>query len=732
MRAMPASVGLLVLLGTAAPWAPSVAADISQRTVSSSTSPVRKVINLLMQMKASVERDAAADKISFDKYMCWCLTTKKEKSQSIDAANQRLQELSGFLEEAAATSGQLKAESDSLKSDISDAEESLASAAAMREKDSEAFKTDQADMKETRQLLGESVAVLSKVQLVQRHGPPRRGPQPTPEAQASNTTQAAEAALLQVRKVVARRRPSQLREMLQRDLFDMLGSLGRITKGQDAEVPPRRRRTGLGGSSGAALVQEDTAQPNELEGNIAGAQSYNARSSSILGIMQEMQRQITRDLANAQKKELSEEEAYQKMRAAKSAELAASRKLNDKKEDALAELKDKIAKGKADVEMVSSVLETDRAFLSDAENGCSAEDRNYEVRSKERGEEIRTLAEALGILTDEDARGLYAKTMSFAQLGQTTRREAVSQAAKRRSVQTLSEVARRHRSWSMAALAVSVQQDSFVNAKKVMDTMLNRLKKEQKDEAGKVDFCKLEIDKTEDQIKDTQLEKEDLGEQHLAATNTFKTLAEDMETLTQNIETMESSLKKAGENRKQESRVFQVSVADQRGTIKVLEKVSARLQKFYSFYQHQERKAPPTGNYEKRSMSAGGVLDLLAHIVSNAQREVSQLEKAEQASQKAYEALVVDAKTSIEAAEDSIEEKKGQQAEAASEKSELAQSLSSKTEAIEALAKSLHARHLECDFVLKHFKIRQQARAEEMEAITDAKAILSGADFGES
>jgi len=38
--------------------------------------------------------------------------------------------------------------------------------------------------------------------------------------------------------------------------------------------------------------------------------------------------------------------------------------------------------------------------------------------------------------------------------------------------------------------------------------------------------------------------------------------------------------------------------------------------------------------------------------------------------------------------------------------------------------------HTDCDFTIKYFDIRQKARKEEMDAIVDAKAILSGADFG--
>ena len=39
--------------------------------------------------------------------------------------------------------------------------------------------------------------------------------------------------------------------------------------------------------------------------------------------------------------------------------------------------------------------------------------------------------------------------------------------------------------------------------------------------------------------------------------------------------------------------------------------------------------------------------------------------------------------------------------------------------------------HGSCDFVLKNFEIRQTARDEEIEALKQAKAILSGAKFSE-
>ena len=47
-----------------------------------------------------------------------------------------------------------------------------------------------------------------------------------------------------------------------------------------------------------------------------------------------------------------------------------------------------------------------------------------------------------------------------------------------------------------------------------------------------------------------------------------------------------------------------------------------------------------------------------------------------------------------------------------------------------SLDQLLKAQHLDCDWLLKYFQTRQEARQQEMDAIGDAKAVLSGANFG--
>merc|ERR1719450_878485 len=101
----------------------------------------------------------------------------------------------------------------------------------------------------------------------------------------------------------------------------------------------------------------------------------------------------------------------------------------------------------------------------------------------------------------------------------------------------------------------------------------------------------------------------------------------------------------------------------------------------------------------------------------------------EQKSQSDYGEYVAATTASIEADREAIAEKEKQVASASGEKSETEESQLANQAALDKLAELLQGIHNECDFILKYFDIRQKSRAEEMDAIEEAKAILTGANF---
>jgi len=689
-------------------------------------SPIKKVVIMIEEMKATVEKEGKEDMKAYDEYKCWCDSNGSEKKDAIEYATEQIADLEAYLEESAGKEGELKTEIDSLQADIDEDNAALGTAKSVRDKEADEFAAMESDSKESLGLLTEALDVLKKAQTF---------------AEVKKSSPQEQEALLQVRSVVQRHFP-QFQGVMQKDLFDMMSTFNNLDKaamsGSDVATGaflgevflPKRE---------AAMIEQTEGQPS---GGAAGAKSYNSQGGQIIGILGEMKDEMVRDLSAAQKAEFKALVDFQKLRAAKMAEVEAAKKQKGLKEDELATLLDRAAKAAADLESMKEAKAADEKFVAEMEVGCKTVDDEFAARSKIRGDEIVALSEVLGILTSDEARDLFARSVggaaSFLQVEASTRARRTE-----RAFEQIARMARKHKNWMLMSLAVNVQLDAFTVVKEKMDKMLAELEKQQKEEYDKNEKCKVDIDTTEDDIWTAKREKKDLEEKNLDLSNTLETLAEEIKTLKQEVSDMEVSLKQAGIDRKAENGMFQQQIFDQRATVKVLNMALDRMKEFYepSFAQiHMHGKQPTPGAaaappppkpkaYEK-SGGSGGVMELIKMIIEDSTRAEQELQTDENAAQKRYGEFVSSTAASIEAARGSIAEKEKQVAETESALSETKEGQLANKASLENLATLLTALHADCDFVMKYFKLRQEARQQEMDSIKEAKAILSGADFG--
>merc|ERR1740121_1774548 len=552
---------------------------------------------------------------------------------------------------------------------------------------------------------------------------------------------------------------------MQQDLFDVLGSLQGFAQDK-APLGARLLAAAAASERRAAAFQQGSLLPwekteeqigaekkkNDLVGAASGAKSYNSRSGTILGILGQMQDDFSRDLAKAMYDEFSALVSFQKLKSAKISEIHIASTTKARKEKALADLLSDVAKAEEDRAALEDALAADEAFLAELEKSCKEEDEEYQKRLAVRTEEIRALTETLKILAEDEARATFSRSslgnasLSFVQksisdAGRLDSQLEAQDRAAERAMQRIAKVAQKHKDWVLVSLAVRARLDSFTKVIEVMDKMLAELQAQQKQEYQKWESCKTNIDKTEDDITVKTQEKKDLDEKHMSLVDKLATLSKDTETLKNEVAEDERSLKDAGEDRKAENQLYQTSVMDQRAAVNILKKALERLKAFYAaegaFAQTRQEPGaaappPPAGRAYEKSAGASGVLQVIMQIISDAESAEKELDVSENAAQKRYAELVRDLTTSIEANRNAIEEKASQAASTEVEKSETEEAQLSNGEELEGLGKLLKSHHLECDFLLKYFDVRQQARAEEMDAITDAKAILSGADFGKS
>merc|ERR1719271_2379872 len=76
-----------------------------------------------------------------------------------------------------------------------------------------------------------------------------------------------------------------------------------------------------------------------------------------------------------------------------------------------------------------------------------------------------------------------------------------------------------------------------------------------------------------------------------------------------------------------------------------------------------------------------------------------------------------------------ITDKEAQKAQLEGELQAAKDSKAAQEKELKATQEALHDTHQDCDWLLENFDLRKQARADELDALAKAKAVLSGADF---
>jgi septal ring factor EnvC (AmiA/AmiB activator) len=285
---------------------------------------------------------------------------------------------------------------------------------------------------------------------------------------------------------------------------------------------------------------------------------------------------------------------------------------------------------------------------------------------------------------------------------------------------------------------VQVRLDAFTRVKKAIHDMIAQLLKEKEDEIKHKDFCVDEFNTNQLQTERKEREKEDLIAKIEDLEMTIKQLTEAIETLKAEIAEMQVQLKRAGEDREKQNKEFQMTVADQRATRKLLQAALTVLKGFYdkkaaaALLQKQEPVGPPPppGFKEyKNNAAAGGVMGMIQQIINDAKAMEAETIRSEEDAQKAYEDFVKETNASIEEKSKDIVNKSEQKAKAEQDLVQAQEEKEAVMLELEQLSNYNAQLHQSCDFVMKNFEIRQTARDEEIEALRQAKAILSGADF---
>jgi hypothetical protein len=645
--------------------------------------PVSKVAGMLKDMKEQLEEEAANDGALYDKLVCWCETNEKLKTQAIEIAKSQIADLTASIEEFTAKDGQLTLDIEATRNQIAKDTKALEEAGEIRAKENSEFASDEKDTTASIESLGGAVTALGKAHggaLLQRE------------------------ALVQVTKVLRRSHAAV-----------------------KAAVAPHQRHLIT------ELLQRPDGMVSLLQQPVA-ASSYAPASGEIFGMLKQMKESFEGNLESSRASEATAAKAFAQLKSAKQEELDAAAKKAFNDEVDLGKTKESNAAAKGDLKNTEAALESDTNFLADLRSKCTTMDEDWAARSKMRQEEIAAVADTIAMLTSDDAADQFSKTLGLLQVRAESHKSA---STRKQALKFLKEAGTRLNSRRITYLAERMQFDPFAKLREGIDEMSTSLGKEKEDEIVHKDDCISDFSENDKETTSKKNTKSDLETEINSLNSEEDVLRDEEKKAKAAIFDAQLQMKKAGEDREEENKVFQETVADQRATQEILKKAVERLAQFYNkFALVQTKKQDPVPGAAVEAMPAGfkpykkgqggGAMALIEGIIADSKDTEKDAIQAEQDSQKAYESFIKDTNDSVKALMNQLSSDEEHLA-----KDEIKESADEgdKRQTIEdilTLNGVEEALHQSCDFTLDNFAERQSKRDDEIEALKQSKAIFSG------
>jgi len=283
--------------------------------------------------------------------------------------------------------------------------------------------------------------------------------------------------------------------------------------------------------------------------------------------------------------------------------------------------------------------------------------------------------------------------------------------------------------------------------------------------------CEEDLDKADDDKKRLERDLSLLEKEIAEEKETIETLTEEIAELVKGIADLDKEVAGRTEQRKEENSDFVTEMAAHTAAKELIGMAKNRMNKFYNPKLYKappkremseeerltvnmggtlaptaapggiagtgiealQKDAPPPppetwGAYSK-SGEGNGVIAMMDNLIKDLSTEMTEMEVDEKHAQEDYEEFMADAAEKRSADSKSIEQKEMQKAETESSLQQNEEDHDGTLKALFANHELIMSLHTECDWLIKYYDVRKEARAGEVDALKKAKAVLSGADY---
>jgi len=675
------TITLICLLAIAAPLTLH-AAEQQHRD-----NPIRKVVTMLQSMQKKVEEEAKTELALFEKYMCYCKTAGGDLDAGITESEAKVESMKAALKSAKEKKTQTEADLKEHQTSRAEAKTAMDEATGIREKEAVAF--------------------------------------------------------------------SKLKEESETNLVALAKAITAIETGMKGSFLQTSAASTLRRfAMEKAELQDETRQELLAFLSAKTSDEYAPQSGQIVGILKQMEEEMDKALVDSTAAEEEAIKSYEALIEAKTKEVDALTAQIEEEQTRIGDLGVEIAGMENDIEDTEQSIDEDKKFIQELAVNCDKKKKEWAEICKLRQQEFVALAETIKILNDDNALELFKKTLPSASFVEI---EVTSQAVRARARAALLQARHGARKAHMAArpeldliaLAISGKKIGFEKVLGLIDEMVANLKKEQIDDANKKEYCEKQFDLSEDKKKELELSVYDSETAIEEMEGSIEKLTEELAALKKGIKALDKSVAEATEQRKEENAEYKELKQGDTAAKEILLFAKNRLNKFYNpkFYKPpadepemlveiavHRGKTPPAppesfNAYTKKSGENAGVTQMIDLLVQDLDKELQEAETNEKDAQSDYEQLMAESATKRADDSKSMSDKT---ASKASEEEALEKEQDNKaatgTELMATLT-YIHSLHGECDWLLKYFDARKEARDGELDALGKARAVLNGADF---
>jgi len=694
---------------------------------------VDKVVELLEQCKAKVQKDLAAEGKAMEEYATFCDEQNTDKSFAIETSEREILELESSIEQAKATISSLEGEIAEVGNLIAEKEGAAYSAKTERDAAHESFIASEKEMITSVEEMGRAVSVfknLGGASLLQTD-------KPKIQALIKSVSMVIEANHMNTFAVDSKNKLGSFLQAAQQAVAKKT-SAGEKSDGDDdldfdkAMAAPSKQ---------TALVQE-----GEAEDTLAApaAAAFESQTGGILKTLEDMEEKAQDTLSDLRKKEVEDQMSYELIDNGLKNELTHA---NEKKDLATS---NKAASTQSLEEANGKLVDTqnsklaDEKYLATLKIECQTKAKEWEERQKSATEEMAAIDKAKDILVS-GVKVLMQTSSStrVAKWGEEALPAPGSDRAVREKLgEKLKALSRKYHSFALNQLALRSKSDPFVKIRGLIEDMIAKLMKEAEEEATHEAFCQEEMGKTKKSKEDKEGKVEKFKTRIDTAETSIAELAAAIQELTNEIGVIDKEQAEATSIRQAQNEEYKKSSSDYKQSADAVARAIEVLKSYYegAFIQVAESRSTKTLAAQRaraRQPSFGGNSGDTAHtiigILEVAQEDftslLAEVESDEEEAAKAYAKLSDENKISKATKQMEIKTKESEVKSLQVQLENSKEDHAGVKEELDAVLSYLDKLKPECESKAMSYEEKKAAREQEVEGLKNALEILENKDM---